>query len=77
MDPSVLHRLKKGKHEKIFLFETTRYEASSSGPLPSLFKLCSWGQKFLPRPRGHMFYIGLYRENIDTSSHLNQQGLEP
>ena len=31
--------LKKGKHEKIFLFETIRYEASSSGPLPSLFKL--------------------------------------
>ena len=67
--------LKKGKHEKIFFFETTRYEASSSGPLPSLFKLCSWGQK-LPRPRGHVFYIGLYRENIDTSSHLKPQGLE-
>ena len=66
--------LKKGKHEKI-LFETTRYEASSSGPLPSLFKLCSWGQK-LPRPRV-TFYIGLYRENIDTSSHLKPQGLEP
>ena len=52
--------LKKGKHEKIFLFETTRYEVSSSGPLPSLFKLCSWGQK-LPRPRVTCFtyaYIG-------------------
>ena len=47
----VLHRFILEKHEKIFLFETTRpnldiwYIASSSGPLPSLFKLCPWGQK--------------------------------
>ena len=37
------------------------YEASPSEPLPSLFKLYPWGQK-RPHPRGHMFYIGLYRE---------------
>ena len=35
------------------------YVASPSGPLPSLFKLCSLGQKW-PRPRGH---IGLYKIN--------------
>ena len=33
------------------------YVASPSGPLPSLLKLCRWGQK-LAHPRGHMFYIG-------------------
>ena len=39
------------------------YEASSSGHLPSLFKLWSVGQKWAC-PGGHMFYIGLYRENM-------------
>ena len=39
------------------------YEASSSRPLPSLFKLCPWGQKW-PHPAGHIFYIGLYREHM-------------
>ena len=33
--------------------------ASPSGPLPSLFKLCPWGQKW-PRPGSHMLYIGLH-----------------
>ena len=46
----VLHRLLWGKHEKIFISETWRlniwYEALSSGHLPSLFKLCPWGQKW-------------------------------
>ena len=28
-------------------------------------------------PRGHMFYIGLYRENVKQSSCLKPQGLEP
>ena len=37
------------------------FVASPSGPLPSLFKLCLLGQNW-PRPRGQMFYIGLYRE---------------
>ena len=37
------------------------FEASPSEPLPSLFKLYLWGQKW-PHPRGHMIYIGLYRE---------------
>ena len=56
------------QHEKIFMSETTRpesldiwYEASTGRPLPSLFKLDPWGQKW-PRPRDHMLYIGLYRE---------------
>ena len=35
--------------------------ASLSGALPSLFQLCTWGQKWAC-PRGQMFYIGLYRE---------------
>ena len=47
-----------------------------SGPLPSLFKLCPWGQKWA-HPWGHMFYIGLYRENMKKSSRLKQQGLKP
>ena len=28
------------------------------------------------RPGGHMFYVGLYRENIKKSSCLNSLGLE-
>ena len=28
-------------------------------------------------PQGHMFYIGLYRENMKKSSCLKPQGLEP
>ena len=34
---------------------------SPGWPQPSLFKLSSWGQKWLCSG-GHMFYIGLYRE---------------
>ena len=56
------------QHEKIFLSETTRhksleiwYKASSGEPLPSLFKLDPWGQKW-PHPGCHMLYIGLNRE---------------
>ena len=30
-----------------------------------------------PKPWGHIFYIGLYRENINKSSWLKPQGLEP
>ena len=54
------------------------YVASSSGPLPSLFKLNPWGQKW-PHPGGHMFYIGLYSENhekIFLSHSLKPYGLE-
>ena len=64
----VLQRLNREKHGKIFLSETIRPRAlifgivASSGPLPSLFKLCHRGQKW-PYPGGHMFYIDLYREN--------------
>ena len=39
------------------------YVASSQGPLQSLFKSCPWGQNW-PRPRGHIFYIELYRKNF-------------
>ena len=37
------------------------YIASSSGPLPSLFELYSWGQKW-SRPGGQLYYMGLYRK---------------
>ena len=37
------------------------YVASTSRPLPNLFKLFPWGQKWA-RPGSHMFYIGLYWE---------------
>ena len=47
------------KHEKIFLSETIGlralifgFVASPSGPLPSLFKLCPWDQKW-PCPKCH------------------------
>ena len=40
------------------------YVASSSGPVPSLFKLCPWDHE-LPHPRSHMFNIGLYSENVN------------
>ena len=36
--------------------------ASPSGPLPSVFKLCPLVQIW-----PHMFYIGLYRENMEKS----------
>ena len=49
------------------------YVASPSGPLPSLFKLYPWGQKW-PCPGCQMFYIGLYRENTETSF-LKPEGL--
>ena len=51
------------------------YVASPCRSLPSLFKLCPWGQKW-PRPCGQMFYLGLYREN-EKKSCLKPQGLEP
>ena len=70
MDPPGRHVFYMGLYsenmKKIFLSETTRYESSSSGPQPSLFKLGSLGQK-LSRPRGQMFYIrGLYRQNMEN-----------
>ena len=46
----------------------------ASGPLPSLLELCPLGQK-MDTPRGHMFNIGLYRENMKTSSCLKPQVL--
>ena len=29
------------------------------------------------QPQGHMFYIGLYRENVKKKSCLKPQGLKP
>ena len=60
-----------GKHEKIFLSETTRPRALIFGMwhlLVDLYQVCSnyvlsLGPKMTP-PRGHMFYIVLYWENI-------------
>ena len=37
------------------------YLASPGGPLPSLFILCPWDQKW-PSPRGLMLYVGLHSE---------------
>jgi len=39
------------------------YIPLTRGTLPKLFKLSPWGQN-RPRPRGHNFYIELYKENI-------------
>ena len=52
------------------------YVASSSRPLPSLFKLWPRGQKWL-HPMGHIFYIYLYRANMNNSVCLKAWGLEP
>ena len=59
------------KHEKIFLLKTHKacgldiwYEASPSKPLPTSTKFVTiifLGPKIV-MPRGHMFYIDLYRE---------------
>ena len=46
------------------------YVASCRGPLTKLFKFYFWGQNW-PRPRGHKFYIDLYRE-IFKKKHLLQ-----
>ena len=51
------------------------YVASPSRPLQSLFKLSPWDQK-RHCPGGHMFYVGLYRENDEKYFCLKQQGLE-
>ena len=81
----VLHRLIYGKHEKIFLFEAINhkslsldiwYVASPSGPLPSLFKLCPWGQK-RPCPGVTCLTLAYIGKNMKKSSCLKPQGLEP
>ena len=45
------------------------YESSPSEPLPSLFQLYLWGQKW-PRPLGHMFKIGLCDQGVRGGSPL-------
>ena len=63
------------KHETIFLSETTRPRALIFGKkhhLVNLYQVCSnyaQGAKW-PHPRGHMFYIVLYREKHEKSSCL-------
>ena len=40
-----------------------KYVTSFSRPVPSLFKLCPWGQK-TAGPGVHMFYKGISWENL-------------
>jgi len=48
------------------------YVASSSGPLPKLFKLCPWGHNW-PRPGGgSQFNIELYKETFKRHLLLNR-----
>ena len=56
-----------GKHEQIFLSETSRPRALVFGMLHHLLDLYQVYSNYAPEakngpPRGHMFYIGLYRE---------------
>ena len=51
------------------------YVASPSGPLPSLFKLCPWGEKW-SRP-GVMFYMAYIGRYMKKFSCLRPQSLEP
>ena len=72
--PHVLQCLEKGKHEKLFLSETTRQGALTFGMkhhLVDFFQVCSndvpvpkW-----PHPGGHMFYIGLGKILSETTKH--------
>ena len=70
--------LHKGKHDKI-LFETTSTKALILSMYhylgDHLFKLCPWGQNWTCHV-GHMFYIGLHRENMIKSSCKKRQGLK-
>ena len=55
------------KHEKIFLSETTMPRALIFGREHNLANLYQVTANYIPGakngpPRGHMFYIGLYRE---------------
>ena len=59
----------RGKHETIFLSETTSSRALIFGMkhhLVNLYQVCSnyFAGPKMAHPEGHMFYIGLYRENI-------------
>ena len=67
--------LNREKHEKIFLSESIRPRAMIFGMEHHLVDF-PLGQKW-PSPWGHIFYIGLYRENIEKSSCLKPLGLEP
>ena len=65
----------KEKHEHIFLSETTRPRALMFGMEHHLVNLCQVCSNYIPgatmaRPGGHVFYKGLYRENMKNSSCL-------
>ena len=68
--------------EKTSLSETTRPRALIFGlshHLVDLYQVCSnntRGAK-MAQPRGQMFSIGLFMENLKKSSCLKPQGLEP
>ena len=47
--------------------------ASSRGPLPKLFKLCSWGQNW-PRPGGHNFTLSYIRKTSNNIFSLTPNG---
>ena len=76
----VLHRPIQGKTKNLLVWKQKArafdiwYIASPSGPLPRLFKLLPWGQKWL-HPGADIFYIDLYRENLQKSSYLKPEGL--
>ena len=63
------------KHGKIFLSEATRPRALIFGLEHHLVDLCQVCSNYasgaiLALPWGHMFYIGLHRENMKKSSCL-------
>ena len=74
-----------GKHEKIFLHETTNHRAlifDMKYYLVDLYQLCSSytpGAKNVPPQWSHdlLFYIGFNKENLKKTSCLKLQGLEP
>ena len=80
------HRLKidfQDENFQIFFSETTMPRAlifSMWHYLVDLYQVCSNyppGAKNGSAPGGHMFYIGLYRENMKKSSCLKPEVLEP
>ena len=69
------------KHEKKILSETVCHRALIFGIKHHLVDSTKFVQimPLVPKmgpPGGHMFYIGLYRENMKKSSCLKPQGLD-
>ena len=70
-----------GKHEKIFLYETTNHRALIFDMKTStnFVQVILLGPKMFPPQWSHdlLFYIGFNKENLKKSSCLKLQGLEP